>query len=286
MGGLFHWRGPTGAALASELQKLESRAKAACGASGKPYSRAIIATKSGVSKETLGAWLDGRRVPQDGSKLLKVAAVLADLSGDNAPDESHWQALWVTARKNPGDRQKTEPHRRANLSKLALWLVAAIAGATIAGVFTPVGGDLVSWVGSWVTGPVKPSASAQPKDVLQASAAWCCRFTLTEASGGFYWPGSVGSLDAHLNPAKGVAALSGLTPAGVGVIEIPLQTDRRDPIYVAPPRVIMRTRAQDPTGGIVAVMPLSGQGGGEPGEFEADVDSPKPCAVPKLACGC
>jgi hypothetical protein len=46
----------------------------------------------------------------------------------------------------------------------------------------------------------------------------------------------------------------------VGVLEIPLQTAGTEPIYVAPPQVIVRDRQPNITTGLVAILPLGAQG--------------------------
>ena len=44
------------------------------------------------------------------------------------------------------------------------------------------------------------------------------------------------------------------------MIEIPVQTSGAEPILVAPPKVIVRSRTPNLTHGVVAILPRGGQG--------------------------
>jgi hypothetical protein len=97
---------------------------------------------------------------------------------------------------------------------------------------------------------------------------------------GFYWTGTPGSLEAALDPTQAGATIPTLMPGGLGLIEIPVQSSGTEPILVAPPKVIIRSRGPNIAKGLIAILPRGGQGGGTPGEFEADVDNAAPVTVP------
>ena len=59
-----------------------------------------------------------------------------------------------------------------------------------------------------------------------------------------------------------------------------MQTSGTEPILVAPPKIIVRSRQRNLTRGLIAILPRGGQGIGSTGQFEADVDNAKPVTVP------
>lgn len=121
-------RKPSGTTLADELRSLESRARQACAADGTGYSRALLAARTGVSKETLGAWIDGERVPQDSGNLMKAVAVMSGLSGRPGPDETRWRDLWEAARCGSW-RHGRQPVIRLYRGPLPSWPRAAAVPA-------------------------------------------------------------------------------------------------------------------------------------------------------------
>jgi hypothetical protein len=286
----FRRRPVTLITLATELQKLERQAVHRRVAGRPPYSRSLLAERSGVPAKTLGGWLDGERKPQDPDKLMRVIDALADLAGqDRSPEqdwERTWKDRWAAARK-PDARPA---HRRVSLRTAVISALGAAGAAVIAGFFTPLGQSLENLVvppSSASAGQTSPLAASQqanspgsqaaagPAESLQASAVWCCRFATVDASGGYWWPGTAASLDTALGTARTKSA-SDLVPAGAGVLEIPLQTAGTEPIYVAPPQVIVHSRRPNITTGLVAILPLSSQGADSAREFVADLDTPSP----------
>jgi hypothetical protein len=274
-GRLFRQK-PAGKTLASELRALESRAREACVAAGIAYSRTILAGQSGVSRETLSTWIDGQRTPQDGDNLMQVVTVLTRLSGQAAPDEPGWRELWAAARRDRGPGTKAAADKK--LRPLVMWVAGVVTTVLLGGIFAPItsNGRGILW------NALFPDPSPAPKNTLEdfkATAAWCCRFTMVSENGGFYWNGSASSLDSALSGMRGETSISSLTPAGSGVVEILLQTSGTEPIYVAPPKVIVRSRGQNVKSGMVALLPLYPQGSSAPGEFSADVDEPSPVTI-------
>lgn len=280
-------RKPSGTTLAEELRSLESQARQACAADGTGYSRGLLAARSGISKETLGAWIDGERVPQDSGSLIKAVAVMSGLPGLPGPDEARWRDLWEAARQQRGQGKTPSAGKgkSKSLRQLIAWTAATVAAVLLTGVFAPISsngrGILWNW---WFPDPApKPAV-----EDFKAAAVWCCQFTMVSEKGGFYWKGSPASLDSGLRPAPGSSGglqMSDLTPAGAGVIEIQLQTSGTEPIYVAPPQVIVHSRGPNVKGGMVAVLPLYPQGSSAPGEFTTDVDDASPVTTANGATG-
>ena len=276
--GRFLRRKPGGETLVSELRALESRAAKACALAGTAYSRAILAGQSGVPKETLSAWIDGQRTPQDSDNLMKIVTVLASLAGQPGPDDAGWRALWAAARQNRGPGKDRAHGKHQKLRRLAKGAAGATVPILLGGFLAPISsnGRGILW------NLLSPDPSPTPKPVsedFEATATWCCRFTMVSENGGFYWKGPAASLDSALGTfSRGHSdmSISDLTPAGSGVIEIQLQTSGTEPIYVAPPQVIVRSRGENVKSGMVAVLPLYPQGSSAPGEFTADVDNASP----------
>jgi hypothetical protein len=212
---------------------------------------------------------------------MKVVAVLVNMAGQSAPVESTWRQLWAAARQNPGVGKRAESDRESKSHRLGIYIAGAAVTALIAGVLTPISTNGRGILWNVIFGHSRKTSQSPYRlpENLQASAAWCCTFTQVDVFGGFYWSGTVARLDSALNPMHGAVKLSDLTPAGAGAIEIPLQTSGSDPIYVAPPKVIIRSLGQNPKNGMVAVLGLGGQGSASPGEFIADVDDASPVTV-------
>lgn len=274
-------RKPHAATLSDELRHLEQRARVGRTALGEPFSRALLAKESGVSEGTLAAWLDRGRTPRDGGKLQDVVRVLSAWAGPGTPSSARWTELWAAARKDSAARKNgstAESEKGKHRAKRVLaWIGTAVALTLVSGFFTPVGGDLLHLITSHVAHSAKPAAA---REDLEAHASWCCRFTSIIANTGFYWTGSVARLSAALEDSNSSNLGSAYAPAGLGVIEIPLQTSGTESIDVEPPKVIVRSRTANPTRGIVAILPRGGQGGGAPAQFEADVDDNAAVTVP------
>ena len=255
------WRKPRDSTLADELRRMEEEAKAARAASSLPYSRALLAKESGVTEDTLAAWLDRGRSARDQGKLPEVIRVLsAWASQDGAVAKSGKSKHWT---------------RRGSV-----WIMGIAVTALVSGVIAAIIGDVNNVVTSGPTPPAGSASAAADAEDLQAQADWCCKFTSIIASTGYYWSGSAASLFTALRtPSSGVTS-SSLAPAGLAVIEIPVQTSGTEPIYVAPPKVIVRSRAKSLVRGMIAILPRGGQGSGAPGQYEADVDDATPDTVP------
>jgi len=269
--------------LASELRSLELQAKEACIAAGTAYSRAVLAAQSGVSKEALSAWVNGQRTPQDSDNLMKVVTALTNLSGQAAPDESLWRELWAAARRDGGPSKKPAADKK-KLRPLVKWVAGAVTTILIGGVFAPItsNGRGILWN---ILFTVPSPAPKHAPEELKATTAWCCRFTAVAENGGFYWKGSASTLDSALGGGRSDMSVSDLTPAGSGVVEILLQTSGTEPIYVAPPKVIVRSRGKNVKKGMVAILPLFPQGSSAPGEFTADVDEAAPVTTANRSSG-
>jgi hypothetical protein len=272
--------------LLGELRRLEELARNARTASGAPVSRSLLARESGVPEDTLAAWFERGSSPQDGGELLAVVRVLSVWAGQDTPSGTHWPA------ELPGDEPRISaapkngtdaaPKKDKRLTRRAKWAM----GTVVTGCLLAVGGGLYNLVTSGVTpatstpsaGTSATGATSTPAAVegLQANADWCCRYTSVVASTGFYWPGSAARLSTALRTARSGVSVSALMPAGLGLIEIPLQTSGTEPIDVAPPKVIVRSRTPNLTHGIIAILPRGEQGTGSPAEFEADVDDAEP----------
>jgi hypothetical protein len=127
----------------------------------------------------------------------------------------------------------------------------------------------------------KGSTSSQgAAEDLETHANWCCKFTTVVTSTGFYWPGTSDTLTAALAPTGHGTDPATLMPAGLGLIEISLQTSGTEPIMVEPPKAVVRTRSPNLPNGVVAILPRGGQGGGAAAQFEADVDDTVPVTRP------
>jgi hypothetical protein len=272
----FRRQKATAVTLTDELQALERRAGQERAAAGEPYNKALLARESGVPERTLRSWLEGKRTPKDAGNLMRVVGVLSCWAGVDAGSEQRWLQLNETAR-----RKGPVSSRKRFLGAVAAVLSIVVAVVTvISGLFGPVGTDLFSSQSTASPSPSQHSAANQ-QEGLQASASWCCHLTSVEASAGFYWPGSSASLGSALS---GTNPASLLTYAGVGIVEIPLQTSGTEPIYVAPPQVIVRNREPNVRQGIAVIMGLGGgQGVGAATEFQADVDASTPVTVPFTA---
>jgi len=182
--------------LVSELNRLQQQAQDAhaTSASG-PYSRSLLAERSGVKEDTLSAWLDGIRVPQNFSNLMKVVDALADLAGPAQQSSQRWRALWDAARPSPrsGPRSTRGALKHRTQVGIASFATAA-AVAVIGGFFTPIGGDLLNIFKSTIT-----PAAAQGK----------LKFSLRDSSG------ALGLTDESVAD-NGIVAFSGSSwPSGV-----------------------------------------------------------------------
>ena len=200
----------------------------------------------------------------------KGAAAPPGTSGPAAPPGA--------AATGDGTAKKEKSWARRGLATAA----TTAALALIAGLSTLFAGDLhnrLPLVGTAATHSAGPSSGPAKAEDFNAQANWCCKIISVEASTGFYWRGTSIGLVAALRSARGDgAALK--QPAGLGLIEIPVQTSGTEPILVAPPRVIIRSRQRNLTTGMIAILPRAGQGTGSPGQFEADVDSAAPVTMP------
>lgn len=267
----------------------------------------MLARESGVPESTLAAWIDRGRVPQDqdSGKLADVVRVLSGWAG-STPAEVPWQDLWTAAREDAvaGKAGKGTAKRRGAWARARLAAAAATAiGGLITALAALFAGDLHSHlplVGTQASaagtqqsagqpspsgGHAATSSGASPED-FHARANWCCELVSVNADGGYYWPGAVGALHpAVLYSAKEGSALPALMPAGLGLIEIPVQTSGTEPILVEPPKVIIRTRSRNPSRGMIAILPLGGQGGTKTGQFGTDVDNATPVTVPAGSAG-
>ncbi|MFF3110912.1 hypothetical protein ACFVSN_17175 [Kitasatospora sp. NPDC057904] len=125
-----------------------------------------------------------------------------------------------------------------------------------------------------------PASSTSTAEGLSSNAAWCCAYTSVPVSTGFYWPGTVDALNSALAPTGPGTNPATLTPGGLGLIEIQLQTSDPEPILVEPPKVVVQAHGPNLTTGMLAILPLGGQGGGTAGQFEADVDAVAPVTRP------
>ena len=206
---------------------------------------------------------------------MKIVNVLARLAGQAAPIEETWRGLWAAARQHRG----SEPDKKKKSRRLVIYFVSIIVPALITSLVAPVSGNGRGVLWNFIFRHSVPASQASKEltEVLHASAGWCCTFTAVEASSGYYLARTTSnSAFEHQAGLK----QSQMTPAGAGIIEIPLQTSGSDPIYVAPPKVIIRSRTQNPRTGIIEVVPLGGQGEAPPAEFTADVDAASPVTAP------
>jgi hypothetical protein len=88
--------------LADQLRALERQAAGRRAADGLPYDRSLLAEGSGVSRKTLGAWLDGTRTPQQDDALMRVVSTLALWAAQDPPAERDWIELRSAARASRG----------------------------------------------------------------------------------------------------------------------------------------------------------------------------------------
>jgi len=133
--------------LAAELQRLERQAREAHAAPGF-YSRSILADRSGVTKETVSAWLDGNRVPNNFDTLIKTVHALAELAAASEPAAPYWHGLWAAARREPRTARQKQGALKHRTQVAIASLVTAAAAAVVGGFFTPLGGDLLGLLGS------------------------------------------------------------------------------------------------------------------------------------------
>jgi hypothetical protein len=210
----------------------------------------------------------------------------ADPADENKSELSAAERRASAARQDDENATSEKEQRWTRHSRRAMAIAVA---ALITGCFAAFGGDLANLITSGTasssrtpstrTSAIRGMSAPTAAEDLQAHAYWCCRFTSVLASTGFYWPGSATRLSKALGtPGSGVSS-SALIPAGLGVIEIPLQTSSTEPIDVEPPKIVVRSRTPNLTDGIVAILPRGGQGAGSPAEFEADVDDAEPATV-------
>lgn len=96
--------------------------------------------------------------------------------------------------------------------------------------------------------------------------------------GGYYWQGDVTGMTNEML-AKAAYQDPKLVPAGSNIIEIPLQTSGDENIYVGPPQVEVLSRKTNVTGGIIGIIPLGGQGGGQLSQYQTSLDAAKPETV-------
>lgn len=243
--------------LSGELRALEEMAREESIVAGIRYSRTLVAAQSGASAEALAAWIDGRRAPQDCATLIRVVTVLASLAGQPAPDESDWRALWMAARQGR-DRVKKPASRQQGLRRVLTWTAITVVTILLGGFFAPISSNGRGIVWNLLF-PDPSRTQKQGLESLQATVAWCCSYTTVEENGGYYWPGSASGMERLFN-APDNQTIPDLTPAGVGVIEILLQTSGTEPIFVAPPKVVIHSRALNVRRGVVGIIPLYGQG--------------------------
>jgi hypothetical protein len=162
------------------------------------------------------------------------------------------------------------------LGGLVLAAVTGLVTTIVNDAASPIGPAIDSHLGlggSSAAGSPSPSAA----ETLQASAVWCCEFAMVGARVGYYWTGSESSLNATLG-ADG-SSLGSLTPGGVGVVEIPLQTSGDESIYVGPPEIQVLSRKANVSKGIIGIISLGGQGSAPPNQFMADIDAARPTTV-------
>lgn len=200
-------------------------------------------------------------------------------SAREIPRNPSGRELWSAA----GKGRSSDGGSASRKGKRATWITAVGAAAAIAavtGFVGPFGTDAANRVVGDGAPPARAAGAQRPQpEVLQASARWCCKFSDVEANVGYYWPESPARLTALASGAPLTAGVAGLTPAGSGVIEIPLQTSGNEAIYVGAPKVIVVSRKQNPARGLVAVIPIGGQGMGLTSEYETDLDASTPVTV-------
>ena len=259
--------------LAAELTHLEFKAQQQLDGTATPYSRSRLADESSISRRTLDGWFAGQSAPQDAARLMRVVSLLCRWARQPAPDQRGWQARLDLARARPSAQPRPERLRRV----LAISAATAAVGAIVTLVVTQAPG----WIGLGssqrpATASTLRSPAAQPAESLQASAAWCCKFATSEDYVGYYWPGSPDSFASTVLTAGTGAMREG----GTAVIEIPLQTSGREPIYVAPPQVVVTYREPNVSTGIIGFIPLASEGTGTPSQFTTDLDAARPETVP------
>ncbi|WP_194908464.1 hypothetical protein [Catenulispora rubra] len=214
-----------------------------------------------------------------------MAKALTNLSGQGnvPPDEEEWRRL-LTAKRTKRDADGNPVPTRSRRMRIALRtatgvLVMTALGNLVVAMVAP-GDSLLSqkfWHTSSSTGSdhAAPSSPAKPApETLEATAGWCCRVAVVTSSVGYYVPGSAADLTAA------VTHRTSLTPAGVAIVEIPLQTTGIDAITVSAPQVIMRSRKPNVTTGVIGILALGGQGSGTVSQYETDLDSAAPVTVP------
>lgn len=136
-------------------------------------------------------------------------------------------------------------------------------------------GAVATGSGGVATQPGNPVSGS-----LQARADWCCQIATAQGwYAGYYWHGSVTSLKAAMK-SNSLQSISGIVPAGSAVIEVPIQTDSTEIIYVHAPQAVVLSRTADPRQGQIAVIPPISQGAGEPALAVTDIDATTPVTVP------
>jgi hypothetical protein len=211
------------------------------------------------------------------TRLASVTAGADDLAGPASSARAKEPA------GSPADPEQSEasPGRPWKRFLANTWTVT-VAGGVIVGLIVlfatrvlPGGSPAPAAGGTGNSGQAKTAASAA---ALQARIEWCCQLTAAEGEAGFIWPKSYGDLEANVR--AGSVNLTHATHAGVGLIEISLQTDSAEPIYVAPPEVVVQGRARRPAQGLLLTYEYTPQGAGIASQFTADVDEGDPVTVP------
>jgi hypothetical protein len=273
--------GPT---LGTELAKLEEQARTRLEIAPATYSRALLAADTGIAQKSLNDWLSGAHRPRDFESLLKVVRALSTFAGQDTVDESFWRGLHVDAGRRGGGGNGGAPDRKrrrrwiAVVGGLGLTAIGAVITTIVSGVFSPVGPAIASHIFPTSAGSSSQSSTAVPAETLQASAYWCCQLVQVLDHGGYYWQGDVTGMTNEML-AKAAYQDPKLVPAGSNIIEIPLQTSGDENIYVGPPQVEVLSRKTNVTGGIIGIIPLGGQGGGQLSQYQTSLDAAKPETV-------
>ena len=183
------------------------------------------------------------------SHVAESADSAAEVKQDTSPQRRRWKSFWSSA-----------------------WTITILGGA---------GASLIIWAATQAFSAGHPPPESQTSasaSALKARAEWCCQLAAAEGSAGYIWSNSYENLQASVK--AGSLNLTRATHAGIGQIEISLQTESTEPIYVAPPEVVVLGRARRPSPGLLVVEDYTPQGTGAASQFTADLDEPDPVTVP------
>lgn len=184
----------------------------------------------------------------------------------------------------PAEESAAPKHSRLRGFGSSLWTITIVGGVVVGVILLIIttafqsSGDRSPKGAVGTTNPAAHSGTAADSSTLQARIEWCCQLASVAGSDGYIWPESYKSLRATVK--AGSLDLAHISRAGIGQLEISLQTNNTEPIYVAPPEVIVQDRARRPGRGLYLVVNNTPQGAGETSQFIANLDDRDPVTVP------